>query len=95
MNDRLLSIPRHEEIHSVVLNLNIDSAHGSDGFGAFFFVKYWEIINNDVIKVVQQFFLSGWVLPNFNANNLILLPKTKDASNIGHFMPIAISNFKY
>ncbi|XP_058726157.1 uncharacterized protein LOC131597478 [Vicia villosa] len=95
MNDRLLNLPSPEEIHSVVLNLNIDSALNPDGFGAIFFSMFWEIIKLDVINDVNQFLLREWILPNLSANNLIMLPKFKDASSISHYRPIAIANVKY
>ncbi|XP_058763566.1 uncharacterized protein LOC131637017 [Vicia villosa] len=37
----------------------------------------------------------GWILPNFNANTLIMLPKIKENNSIGNYRPIAMANFKY
>lgn len=94
-NEMLTMIPTADEIHRSVLNLNSNSASGPDGFGGIFFHHYWDIIKLDVINVVTQFFTQGWILPNYNANNLILIPKDKDANCLRQYRPIALANFKF
>ncbi|XP_058768954.1 uncharacterized protein LOC131642755, partial [Vicia villosa] len=94
INDMLTMIPSEEEIHKAVLNLNVDSSPWPDGFGGIFFHKYLSIIKNDIVAAVIQFFTQGWMLPNYNANTLILIPKSNDASNIDRLasiLPILIS----
>jgi hypothetical protein len=54
VNALLTMIPNSEEIKSVVFGLNSDGAPGPDGFGAFFFQRYWEIIKFDVENAVIQ-----------------------------------------
>lgn len=61
----------------------------------FFFQSYWDIVENDVINAVLEFFTRDWILPNFNANTNILIPKIPDATNVGHYRPIALANFKF
>ncbi|XP_058759734.1 uncharacterized protein LOC131633041 [Vicia villosa] len=58
-NDMLIKLSNAMEIHNVVLSLNIDSAPRPDGFGAIFYVHYWDIIKEDLVNVVSQFFLQG------------------------------------
>jgi hypothetical protein len=48
-----------------------------------------------VINVVIQFFTSGWILPNFNSNTLVLIPKNENADSVNDYRPIAIANFKF
>jgi len=55
-NQMLTVLPNHEEIKSAVFNLNKNGAPGPDGFGAFFFQTYWEIIHKELIEAVMQFF---------------------------------------
>jgi len=95
INDMLTMLPSHEEIRKVVFNLNKDSAPGPDGFGAFFFQTYWDVVHKEVIDAVLQFFISGWLLPNYNANTLILITKSPNADAIEQFRPIAMANFKF
>jgi hypothetical protein len=95
INTMLTRLPTHEEIKNAVFSLNKDSSPGPDGFGAIFFQTFWNIIKLDVINAVMQFFTSGWIMPNFNANTLVLIPKTDHADNVSDYRPIAIANFKF
>lgn len=52
-NDMLTRIPNVSEILDSILNLNIDFAPGPYGFGAIFFVHYWDIVKRDVINVIN------------------------------------------
>ncbi|CAJ2663194.1 unnamed protein product [Trifolium pratense] len=74
--------------------MNKNGAPGPDGFGAFFYQTYWDIIK-DVCNAVLEFFTFNWILPNFNSNTVVLIPKVSDADTIGQFRPIAMANFKF
>jgi hypothetical protein len=50
-------LPSHSEIKAAVFALNKDSAPGPDGFGAFFYQHYWDIVKDDVINAVLEFSL--------------------------------------
>jgi hypothetical protein len=95
VNSLLTMLPSKEEIKNAVFDLNKDGAPGPAGFGAFFYQTYWDIIHFDVTNVVVQFFTDGWILPNFNSNTLILIPKTANVDSIDQFRPIALANFKF
>ncbi|XP_058749874.1 uncharacterized protein LOC131622872 [Vicia villosa] len=94
-NALLTLLPSAEEIHGAVLNLNANSAPGPDRFRGIFFHTYWNIIKIDVINVVTHFFSQGWILPNYNANTLVLIPKIKEASYwLPFFHPLFLKNKK-
>jgi len=42
-----------------------------------------------------EFFSQGWLLPNFNSNIIVLIPKTEHVDNVGQFRPIALANLKF
>lgn len=48
-----------------------------------------------MFKAVSQFFSSGWLLPNLNANLVVLIPKVAEAERIEQYSPIAHANFKF
>jgi hypothetical protein len=75
--------------------MNRDGAPGPDGFGAGFFQEYWEIIKSEVIAATTQFFSSGWLLPGFNSNTIVLIPKNNNADTIEQYRPIALANFQF
>ncbi|XP_058783724.1 uncharacterized protein LOC131658449 [Vicia villosa] len=43
----------------------------------------------------SRFFISDWLLPGFNANSIILIPKVKGSDSLDLFKPILVSNFKF
>ncbi|XP_058784636.1 uncharacterized protein LOC131659466 [Vicia villosa] len=87
MNGLLTILPSEADIKAVVFAFNRDSALGPDSF--------WDIIKADVIAAVQQFLNSGWILPGYYANAIILIPKKKNANSLDQFRPIALANFKF
>jgi len=94
-NQLLTNIPSREKIKNVVFDLNIDGAFGPNVFGACSIQTYWDIVHKDVENVVLEFFTTSWILPNFNANTIILIPKTLDVDPIKKYIPIALVNFKF
>ena len=44
INNILIMIPSHDEIHNAVFSLNKNSVPGPDGFGAIFYQTFWPII---------------------------------------------------
>jgi len=95
MNQLLTKLPNQLEIHKVMLDMNKDGAPGPDGFGVIFYQTFWDIIKIDVTNTVLEFFKRDWILPNFNANTIVLIPKVPDALNVGQYRPIALANFKF
>ncbi|XP_019435167.1 PREDICTED: uncharacterized protein LOC109341679 [Lupinus angustifolius] len=92
-NSMLSSIPW--KIRSAVFAMNGEGAPGPDGFGGCFFQDFWDIIGHDVCQSVIQFFSQGWILPNLNSNNIVLIPKFSGADRIEDFRPIALANFQF
>jgi hypothetical protein len=88
-NNLLTMLPSLMEIKNAVFSMNKDGAPGPYGFGAFFFQTYWEITKTDVFEVVLEFFQFNWIMPNFNANTVVLIPKDSNADTVTHFRPIA------
>jgi hypothetical protein len=95
INALMTVLPSHVEIKAAVFALNKDSAPGPDGFGAYFFQTYWDLIKTDVCNAVLEFFTSSWILPGFNSNIIALIPKIPEASSIDQYRPIAMANFKF
>ncbi|MCH86209.1 RNA-directed DNA polymerase (Reverse transcriptase) [Trifolium medium] len=85
VNSMITSIPSPEEIKKAVFSLNKDSAPGPDGFSGFFYQTYWEIIQKEVCNAVMEFFSTGFLLPNWNANSIVLIPKMQHADTVDQF----------
>ena len=94
-NATLISMPLFDEIKNVMFDMNADGAPGPDGFGGHFFQHFWDIVGVDVVSSVQEFFCTGILIPNINANILVLSPKVPGVASMGDFRPIALANFQF
>uniref|UniRef100_A0A803QD31 Reverse transcriptase domain-containing protein n=1 Tax=Cannabis sativa TaxID=3483 RepID=A0A803QD31_CANSA len=94
-NTLLEKIPSHEEIWSVVAAMHPLKAPGPDGMPGYFFRRYWEIVGNEVIHMVQKFFISGRMEGQLNHTFICLIPKEENACSVDKFRPISLCNFAY
>lgn len=91
----IANITSTEEIHQALMKLNCDVTSAPYGFGAFFYQHYWEVIKMDFINVIDQFLIQEWILPHYNSNTIILIPKCKESDSINQYRPIALANFNH
>lgn len=58
-NASLELLPSEEEVRQVVFGMDGESAAGPDGFTGLFFTSCWDIVGQDVVKAVQDFFVGA------------------------------------
>lgn len=91
-NDLLQRLPTLEELKEVVFSLSEDSAPGPDGFGAGFYHACWNIICNDLLAAVCDFFKGANLPRGYTSTLIVLLPKVEGASTWREFRPISLCN---
>jgi hypothetical protein len=94
-NDMLVRLPLRKEIKDAVFSLNGDGAPGPDGFGGHFYQTFWDVIGDDVVNSVEDFFRNGLIPANINSNMIVLIPKCPGAKSMGDYRPIALANFHF
>lgn len=94
-NVMLTNLPSIDEIKGAVFPMCGSSAPGPDGFGGFFYQRYWGIVGSDLCNLVIQIFTKSWIMPNMNSNLVVLLPKHSGVDRIQQFQPIALANFEF
>lgn len=92
-NSNLCRQPTLEEVKKAVFNLNGDSTSGPDGFSGAFCQYCWEIVGNDILKMVQDFFRGNTLPKAITHTNLVLLPKKEHIRTVSDLRPISLSNF--
>ncbi|GJY86913.1 RNA-directed DNA polymerase, eukaryota [Tanacetum coccineum] len=85
--ERLIST---EEVKNAVWDCGLNKSSGPDGFTFDFFRKYWNIIGQDIVAAVSQFFSNGNFPPGCNSTFITLIPKIHDAKVVKDFWPISI-----
>jgi hypothetical protein len=75
MNDDLCKVFSEKEISDAMFQMGPLKAPGPDGFLARFYQKRWGIVKDDIVVVVQKFFLDGVLPERLNDTTIVLIPK--------------------
>lgn len=94
-NKMLVTIPDISEIKHALFSLLADKAPGLDGFPTFFFQYFWDVVNQDLVMAVQEFFGARNLLKEINATFIALVPKNPGADSLDLFRPINLCNTLY
>lgn len=92
-NNLLLKEVQDYEVRNVVFSLGANKAPDPDGLSGMFYQKSWNVIVNDITKMVRNFFKYGTLPEKINETHIILVPKIPHPEEIGHFRPISCCNF--
>lgn len=84
-----------EEVKAAFFSLPRNKASGPDGYSSEFFCSCWSFIGVEVTEAVLEFFSSGKLLKQWNATNLVLIPKIPNAATMSDFRPISCLNTVY
>ncbi|GFZ09700.1 hypothetical protein Acr_21g0002990 [Actinidia rufa] len=84
-----------EEIKAALFEIGDDKAPGPDGYSSCFFKRTWNSTGTDVFLAVKEFFTSGCILKQLNNATIVLVPKSLNASRVGHVRPISCCNTVY
>jgi len=95
MNDKLTSLPIWEEVLEVIRNLKADAAPGADGLTGNFFNTFSDIIKDDIMPDIENFF-KGLRLPiHYTSTIIALIPKKNNPNSFNDVRPISLCNVKY
>ncbi|VFQ72029.1 unnamed protein product [Cuscuta campestris] len=92
-NSLLTQLPNEEEVKDAIWNLDPLSAASHNGFTGEFYKSCWDIIKEDVVKAVKEFFLGIPIPKSLNECSIILIPKKDNPITFEDFRPICLSNF--
>ncbi|KAL2248140.1 UNVERIFIED_CONTAM: putative mitochondrial protein [Sesamum indicum] len=84
--------PTLEEIKAVVFDICPDSTAGPDGFTSHFYQSCWDIIAEDLMGAVLDFFSRTPPPKNFTTATIVLIPKTENPETWKDFRPISLYN---
>lgn len=83
------------EILKAIGEINPEKALGPDGLTGTFYQAFGEIIADDVIHTVKEFFNTDVFDPRLNQTNICLIPKTDRPKEMTEFRPISLCNVTY
>lgn len=82
-------------IKEALFNIGDEKVLGPDGYTAAFFKSCWDIIKEDFLQAVHEFFRNGKLLKQFNHAAIALIRKTKHVPEAKDFRPISYCNVVY
>ncbi|CAL9007242.1 unnamed protein product [Prunus brigantina] len=95
MNISLCRPVSDEEIKEAAFQLGANKAPGPDGFSGVFYHHYWDIIREDLSRMVKAFFHEEFSVHGLNMTEIALIPKVPNPEAVTQFRPIALCNFTY
>ena len=84
-----------EEISKAIFQLDRDKTLGPDDFTIAVFQDFWDVINEDLVRVFAEFHRSGIINQSTNASFIVLLPKKSLTKKISDFRPISLITSLY
>ncbi|KAL0455496.1 UNVERIFIED_CONTAM: LINE-1 reverse transcriptase [Sesamum latifolium] len=84
-----------DEVKNAIFDIAEDKAPGPDGYSSGFYKAAWIVIGDEVTAVIQDFFTSGKILRQVNANVLSLIPNVANPTTVAEFRPISCCNVLY
>ncbi|CAL9233341.1 unnamed protein product, partial [Arabidopsis halleri] len=92
---QLLAIPSDIEIKDTLFKMPRNKAPGPDGFPVEFYLEAWEVVGQDTVSAVKEFFSSGYLPRRFNATAIALIPKVLTADSLSQFIPVSCCTTLY
>ena len=84
-----------EELKVALQSFQKDKSLGPDGWTIEFFTDLYEILGDDILKVVENSRLSGRIPACFNLTFIALIPKVDNPKTLHDFRPISLCNCIY
>ena len=84
-----------EEIKNALWSVKAFKAPGPDGLHARFFHRFWLIVGNSVIDLMNKVFVERKVSEFLNRTHIVLIPKIQGPETLGNYKPISLCNTVY
>ncbi|GKF18807.1 putative RNA-directed DNA polymerase, eukaryota, reverse transcriptase zinc-binding domain protein [Tanacetum coccineum] len=81
-----------QEVKEALFFMGDDKSLGPDGYSAVFFKEAWDIVADDVIMAIQEFFTNDILLKELNHTIIALVPKVGSPARINDYRPISCCN---
>jgi hypothetical protein len=79
-----------EEVKTALDGSNFESSSGWDGISFKVLRKFWNILSEPMLKMIQETFREGDLMETFKLGFIKLIPKKGNASRVGDWRPITL-----
>ncbi|CAA7045965.1 unnamed protein product [Microthlaspi erraticum] len=95
MNETLTKPVTENEVKDALFAMHPEKTPGPDGMTALFYQKFWDILKQDITRMVNEFLAEGTIVPGINETNICLIPKKEKPQEMSQFRPISLCNVSY
>ncbi|GJX60146.1 putative RNA-directed DNA polymerase, eukaryota, reverse transcriptase zinc-binding domain protein [Tanacetum coccineum] len=85
----------HFQIKRAVWDCGRDRAPGPDGFSFKFITTFWDLLKEDVVRFIHEFFHTGSIIKGCNSLFIALILKVSNAKFVNDFRPINLIACQY
>lgn len=93
-NEYLTKSFTEEEVKKVIFDMKENTTPGPDGFSVTFYKNCWEIIKDEFMQMVNDFYMGALDIARLNYG-VTLIPKVQDANDVKQFRPICLLNVSF
>lgn len=83
------------EVKATLFAMPLSKSPGPDGYCVEFIRASWDIVGEDIILAVREFFRNGKLLKDMNTTAIALIPKKPEACSLTDYRPISCCNVVY
>ncbi|KAG6671754.1 hypothetical protein I3842_16G020500 [Carya illinoinensis] len=87
--------PTLEEMKDALFSIPIESSPGPDDFGSGFFRFCWNIVKDDLLEAINDFFINSSLPRFYTASFIVLIPKMENPTGFDQFRPISLCSVTY
>jgi len=83
------------ELEKVINEMPKDKSLGPDGWTQEFFSAFFELVNDDLLRVIEESRINGRAEGSLNSTFVSLIPNESSPSSLSNYRPISLCNFVY
>eukprot|EP00253_Pinus_taeda_P034418 PITA_34418 len=93
--DHLFDPVSPEELEITIKWFKKDRSPGPDGWKIEFYIAFYDLISNDLLRVIEECRVTGTMYNAINSTFIALIPKSDSPSSFDDYRPISLCNVLY
>jgi hypothetical protein len=89
------SLVTKHEILDILKLFVVDKSPGPDEWKVEFYTKFFDVVSDDLVDIVEDTRTRGRIKSSLNSNFLALIPKENNPRTFGDYRPISLCNLCY
>lgn len=79
----------------MIFSMKGNTAPGPDGFGVVFYKNCWGLIKDEIMEMINDFYMGNLDIDRLNYGIITLIPKVQEAKSVKQYRPICLLNVSF